>query len=94
LHLEKNLYPLGSSQGWAENKLLVVEEQDLHQSVITNPTVSKSINQSIYSIAGSKSMHRKEHITKQLKTMMTKTEYSANDLELVKEHTSPMPTQH
>jgi len=37
--------------------------------------------------------HAQQHVTIQLQTMKIKIEYSANGLELVKERTSPMPTQ-
>jgi len=38
-------------------------------------------------------MHIQQHVTIQIKTMKIKKKYSANVLELVKERTSPMPTQ-
>jgi len=37
--------------------------------------------------------HAQKHVKIQLKTMKIEKEYSANGLELVKERTSPMPTQ-
>ena len=55
--------------------------------------INQSINQSIYSVAGSKPMHSNTLEYNTIKNNKVKKEYSANVLELVKERTSPMPTQ-
>jgi len=76
---------------------------NINQSISINQYQSININQSIsinqyqlinINIFNSRlEAHAQQHVTIQLKTMKIKTEYSANDLELVKKQTRPMPTQ-
>jgi len=63
--------------------------------VVISPSLkvqfSWNLTQSINIFNGRLKAHAQQHDTIQLKTITIKKEYSANVLELVKEHTSPMP---